>query len=99
MKTKILCQGLFAITILNFFVFFVVATLIGGDAFNGKIEDGKYYVASKGTYTEVSKAVFTYSRCHVYSLFVTFAAGICAMAVWSRASKRAGKDKEYPHDP
>ena len=56
---------------LNFVVFFFVAIAIGGDAVNGKIVGGHFYLANHGKLTEVSEAVFTYSRWHVYSLIVT----------------------------
>lgn len=57
---------------INFLAFIIGAAVLDGDAVNGKIEDGRYYVANHGKYTEVSKSAFTYSRWHVYSVFVTF---------------------------
>jgi hypothetical protein len=56
---------------LNFVVFCIVAIAIGGDAINGKTVGGHFYLASHGKLTEVSEAVFTYSRWHVFSLIVT----------------------------
>jgi ABC-type maltose transport system permease subunit len=56
---------------LNFVVFFAVAVKIGGDAINGKIVDGHFYLANHEKLTEVSEAVFTYSLWHVRSLFIT----------------------------
>ena len=56
---------------LNFVVFFVVAVKIGGDAVNGKITGGHFYLAEHGKLTEVSEAIFTYSLWHVRSLMVT----------------------------
>jgi hypothetical protein len=71
------CKLMIALGFLNFFLFLAGAAYLGGDAVNGKIEGGRYYLRglrirswSKG-YTEVSKAVFTYSEWHVYSLFAT----------------------------
>lgn len=65
-------------TIANFLVFGAVAFRLGGDAVNGKAENGRYYLhgklsgsAGKG-YTEVSEAVFNYSKWHVYSIFLTW---------------------------
>lgn len=57
--------------ILNFLVFVVIAIAIGGDAVNGRIVDGHFYVANHGRLTEVSQAVYTYSLWHVRSIFVT----------------------------
>jgi hypothetical protein len=66
------------ITIVNFIAFGAIAFYLGGDAGNGKVEGGRYYLfgvrAENGVkvYTEVSKAKFTYSRFHVYSVFITW---------------------------
>jgi hypothetical protein len=57
--------------VLNFIVCFIVAIVIGGDAVNGKIVGGHFYLASHGKLTEVSETVFTYSLWHARSLFVT----------------------------
>lgn len=59
------------VAVLNFVVFVVVAITIGGDALNGKIEGGHYFLASHGVYTEVSDRVFTYSRLHAISMVIT----------------------------
>src|SRR5258706_14722303 len=52
---------------------------LGGDAVNGKIAGGHYFLMSHGRYTEVSADIFNYSRSHAYSTGVThplaFAAG------------------------
>jgi|SRR5581483_9131206 len=55
----------------NFAVFWVVAVLKGGDAINGKVQDGRFFVGSHGNYTEVSKEFFDYSRAHSESLWIT----------------------------
>jgi hypothetical protein len=47
------------------------AAALRGDATNGKVEGGKYYVANHSKYTEVSRAAFIYSRFHCYSIWVT----------------------------
>jgi len=61
------------VAILNFFVFVGIASYIGGDALNGRIEDGHFFLASHGVYTEVSESVFTYSKIHAISMLVTHA--------------------------
>jgi hypothetical protein len=82
-KTKLrICYFVFLAAMLNFVVFFIVAVNIGGDAVNGSVRDGHFYVMNHGRYTEVSEQVFTYSRWHVYSIWIThplaFAAGYWA---------------------
>ena len=69
---KAFAYALIIVGILNFLVYFFVAASIGGDAINGKIEGGKYYLEHHGRFTEVSRSVFEYSRFHTYSVWVTF---------------------------
>jgi hypothetical protein len=57
----------------NFLLFVGVAIYIGGDAINGKIEAGRYYVAGHGVYYEVSEAVWRYSRLHALVTIITMA--------------------------
>jgi hypothetical protein len=40
----VLAAILFFAALANFLVFFAVAIYIGGDAWNGKVEEGRYYV-------------------------------------------------------
>ncbi|HSI13831.1 MAG TPA: hypothetical protein VK961_17430 [Chthoniobacter sp.] len=61
----------FVVAVVNFVAFLIGAAKLGGDAVNGKIQDGRYYVADHGKLTEVSHAAFNYSRIHCYSIFVT----------------------------
>ena len=44
---------------------------LGGDAINGYIRDGHYFLGSHGSYTEVSSSVWTYSYYHSISTSVT----------------------------
>jgi hypothetical protein len=66
-----LCVAAFLIGIANFFWFFIESASIGGDALNGHIRDGHYFVGSHGSYTEVSAATWNWSRAHALSVFVT----------------------------
>lgn len=69
-----------AVGAINFFAFIIGAAILDGDAVNGRVENGRYYVANHGKHTEVSKLAFTYSRWHVYSVWVTFPiAMLCGM--------------------
>jgi hypothetical protein len=56
------CLGVFAL--LNFFAFWIVAVLLGGDAVNGKIQAGHYFLGSHAHLREVSASVFLYSKIH-----------------------------------
>ena len=71
-----------AIGLANIIAFDLVGSLLGGDAGNGKVVDARHFLNSHGAYTEVSRAVFTYSLWHARSLVVTTPlAGLAAM-VW-----------------
>ncbi|CCE12205.1 exported hypothetical protein [Bradyrhizobium sp. STM 3843] len=80
--------------ILNFLAFVGVAIALGGDAVSGKAVGGHYYLANKGKLTEVSAAVFTYSRWHVVSIFFTHP---LAMMIGYRLKKEnARRKKAWP---
>jgi hypothetical protein len=85
-----LCGFAMIVGFLNFLLFLAGALYLGGDAVNGKIENGKYYLwgysyheGTKG-YTEVSQAIFDYSRWHVYSVMTTSPLMILAGLVYKR---------------
>jgi hypothetical protein len=79
---------------LNFAIFVAIACYLGGDAVNGKVEDGRYYLFGVRTasghkvYTEVTHVVFDYSRWHVYSLFITWPFVMLAAFAQNRMTKR-----------
>ncbi len=65
------------------------ALALGGDAVNGKTENGRYYVANHGKLTEVSAAAFNYSRVHCYSVWTTHPLSMfCAYQLY-RQKRRA----------
>jgi hypothetical protein len=72
--------------------FLIGASYLGGDAVNGKIDGGRYYLygpyhGMKG-YHEVSQAVFDYSRWHAYSLMIIWPLMIVLSIAAERAAKR-----------
>jgi hypothetical protein len=94
-RFKIACRAILVIGFLNFAVFVAIAYYLGGDAVNGKVEGGRYYLfgvrteSGRKVYTEVSEPVFTYSRWHVYSNFVTWPLVMAAAIASNRAWKRS----------
>jgi len=72
---------------LNFISFLAIDFLIGGDAPNGKSENGHYYLNNHGTYTEVSHTIFTYSAVHAYSALI----GLVLAFAAARALRRRRK--------
>jgi hypothetical protein len=77
---------------LNFLLFLAGTFYLGGDAVNGKAEGGRYYLwgyhEGKKGYTEVTQAVFDYSRWHVYSVMVTWPLMILAGFASERIRRR-----------
>ncbi len=74
------------LALVNFGLFLIALFALGGEAISGKSQDGLYYLGYRGTYTEVSRFVFTYSLFHTLSLFVTHP---LAIAAGFSASRRA----------
>jgi len=50
-----------ALWVILFLIFFFVALTAGGDAPAGKVENGHYYLANRGKYTEVSRVTYVVS--------------------------------------
>ena len=71
LTTKALWVSAIVVGILNFLAFGIIATYLGGDAVNGRSENGRYFLSNHGKETEVSQGVFNYSRIHVYSVWIT----------------------------
>jgi len=80
---------------LNFVIFVAIATYLGGDAVNGKVEGGRYYLfgvraeGGRKVYTEVSERVFNYSRWHVYTVFATWPLVMAAGFAEAQARKHS----------
>jgi hypothetical protein len=68
---KIVGTILFVVGFLNFVAFFVICSYLGGDAGNGHVADGHYFLGNHGAVIETTRGIFEYSRFHVRSLFVT----------------------------
>ena len=73
--------------ILNFAVYVLIASWLGGDALNGHVEAGHYYVAMHGHSTEVSREVFEFSRWHTFFLIAHFCVAVVLGLVYRRESK------------
>ena len=78
---------LVVIGVLNFGAFFVVSMCLGGDAINGKEENGHYYLTAHGTQTEVSREVFVYSRYHAISVFITHPLAMLSMILLGNSDR------------
>ena len=77
---------LVVIALLNFFAFFVECQVLGGDALNGHMRAGHYYLANHGKLTETTAAIFNWNIAHAISVFITHALGMGAMLLGQRAA-------------
>lgn len=80
-------KAFFYLGFVNFTVFVIMAIYLGGDAVNGTVYHGHYFLMSHGRYTEVSKKVFDYSKWHVYSVMVTHPLALFAGYKYFRIKK------------
>jgi hypothetical protein len=93
-KRLILFTSVFTAVLINFILFIIISVFIGGDAINGKAENGQYflwgYSAQKGEkgYTEVNKGVYDYSRWHAYGVMVTWPFGMAAAILRERTKRQ-----------
>lgn len=85
---KYFASTLIAIGILNFVSFWIVAEAFGGDAVNGRIDGGRYWVSAHGHDTEVSHSVFEYSRFHARSVWVTHPLVFVGFLIWYGAHEQ-----------
>jgi hypothetical protein len=87
LKTGRILAGLaFAAALANFAAFAYISMRLGGDAVNGMVKDGHYFVMAHGKYTEVSKEDWTYSLWHARSVWVTHPLGL--LGAWYLAKTK-----------
>ncbi len=86
------CEIAIFIGVVNFLLFLLISVFIGGDAINGKVDNGHYYLANHGRLTEVSVLLFGYSQLHFCSLFVT----LPLLALASVAYRLTGGENRLP---
>ena len=93
MDNRLFRASSWAITIgiLNFFLFAAVSIVIGGDALNGGLENGQYYLGGGGHHTPVPYLVFLFSQVHAYSVLVSWPAiivlSLVSWATWPQESE------------
>ena len=81
---------LFAVAVfVNFFAFCVEALSIGGDAINGYVKAGRYFLCLYGTCHQVGATLFEYSWWHALSVIGSFA----NLLLLTLVQKWRGKDR------
>jgi hypothetical protein len=81
-KTVGVCKYITIFALAYFFLFVVFSIIIGGDALNGFIEQGHYYVTSHGKNTEVSKFIWYLSRIQAIAVFVIMPIGMISGGIY-----------------
>jgi len=64
---------------LNFLWFVAESQALGGDALNGYARDGRWFVGSHGTYTEVTRDAWEWSLAHGRSMLFTHVLGMLGL--------------------
>jgi hypothetical protein len=83
-----ICLFTLGIGIANFAAFFAASLYLGGDAINGKMAAGHFYLMGHGRYTEVSESVFAYSKWHAYSTWLTHPLAFIAACLYYRIERK-----------
>jgi hypothetical protein len=86
-----ICHGIFYAALINFFLFAIGCLLLRGDAINGKVENGRYFLRQGREYKEVPRAVFLYSKFHLYSVIVTHVSAMALGFYADRVRKRRSR--------
>ena len=79
------------IAVVNFASYWIIAVKCGGDAWNGYSRGGRYFLGSHGTYTEVSKAFWTYSYYHTIAVWATHGSVFVGMAIFLNSRRKSRK--------
>lgn len=70
-RAKFIFIPAFILACVNFAALLIIDTYTGGQAINGHVTDGHYFLGSRGRFTEVSRAVWTFSYYHTMSVKFT----------------------------
>ncbi len=86
-------RGIGLLTFVIFFAFCYVSETRGGDAWNGFIRGGHYFLGRKGGYTETTHEFWKYSHYHLLSVWLLFFCTLIAFAWASPEQKPPGSRK------
>ena len=84
--------------IVNFAAYWLIAAGYGGEARTGHIKDGRYFLGCHGSYTEVSRSVWSYSYYHGRSIWITHGAFFVGIAILLN-TKRKRRNAEPSDEP
>ena len=64
-----LTRALLLLALADFLAYAIFSVAIGGDAADGVVREGRYFVSNHGALTEVGRGVWVLNRAQGYSLF------------------------------
>lgn len=94
MSICFVCITLFILGLLNFMAFWMISLAIGGDA--DTVENGRFFVASRGRFTEVSELTWNYSYYHTRSLWISHPVAVLSIAMAFLSGKLLGIHEQTP---
>lgn len=89
-----LTKVLAVVAIVNFAAFILIGIYLGGYA-RGHVSGMPYYLQWYGCSTEVSRAVFQYSKWHGYAMLMTHAAALAAWTIRATLRESAKEQSQY----
>ena len=89
-------RTMFIIGLVNIVLLGVIGFSLGGHAGFGKVEEGRYYVAAHGQYSEVSRAAWTVGRGQEISLLATLPLMVAGFFMRYGFPPRRGQDSSPP---
>jgi hypothetical protein len=94
-RARWILSAAITVAVLNLWAFVAGAFFLGGEALNGRVDDGRYYLSNLsdgGPTVEVSHAVWVYSYVHGVSVIGSHAALVLAIPVlWLTGDLRPGR--------
>jgi hypothetical protein len=78
-----------SIALMNFLALITASIWLGGNALQGKVEDGRYWIGEDNKLREVSAGTYWFSLLHVGSVFLTHPMGMFAGWRGHRRAKNA----------
>lgn len=89
---KWIAYGIVTFCALNWVSSIALDFMLGGDALNGKVEQGRFFVGQHGHYTEVSESTYEYSR------LITYSAIACMPLLWAAGCMMAREEERKNAD-
>jgi hypothetical protein len=71
-RWRALGWSLVAFWLANFTAFAISIEVLGGEAFSGRREEGRYFLGNHGQHPEVSRATYVYSMTQGIAMIATF---------------------------